>query len=259
VDGLIGTIEGLRMDSVAAEAAKDLKPFGLDKPSRTVVLGLSDGGRKVLEVGKVAEFASPASPEPPPPPGAPAAADKNKDGKPKASKYYARDAASGVVAVIPAALVDELAKGMGELRAKRLLEVATYEVEGVELGEAGGPKKIYARSSVKDDKQGFDVYKWKRTAPDTKDLDTNKFQDALFKIGGIEAREFVDSPGPFDKYGLDKPALRNDLKYAEGKPPTWLEVGKKDGAAYARRPDDSAILKLDAVKVDELIKAFADL
>ena len=34
------------------------------------------------------------------------------------------------MAVIPGALVDDLAKGMAELRAKRLLEVATYEVDG---------------------------------------------------------------------------------------------------------------------------------
>lgn len=261
VDGLIGTIENLRMDSVAAEQAKDLKPFGLDKPTRTLVIGLSDGGRRVLEVGKGAEFASQPSPGAPPTPGTPdATVGKSQgDGKPKPSKYYARDAAGALVAVIPAALVDELAKGMGELRAKRVLEVATYEVEGVELSEAGGAKKVYARSSIKDDAQGFDVYKWKRTAPDAKELDTNKFQDALFKIGGIEASEFVDSPGPLEKYGLHKPALRIDLKYAEGKPPTWLEVGKQDGQAYARRPDDSAILKLDPAKVDELIKAFSEL
>jgi len=259
VDGLIGTVENLRMDSVAAEDAKDLKAFGLDKPARTVTLGLSDGGRKVLEIGKGAEFASTPSPGPSPSPSAPAGKGAPAKEAPRASKYYARDAASGLVAVVPAALADDLAKGMGELRAKRVLEVATYEVEGVEIGQAGAARQVYTRSSEKDDKQGFDVYKWKRTAPDAKDLDTNKFQDALFKIGGIEASEFVDAPGPFEKYGLDKPALRIDLKYAEGKPPTWLEVGKKDGAAYARRPDDSAILKLDPVKVDELIKAFADL
>ena len=255
VDGLIGTIENLRMDSVASEEAKDLKPFGLDKPARTVSLSLADGGHKVLEIGKAAEFDS----QPSPAPDFPGSPEAKGGAKPKPSKYYARDAAGGLVAVVPAAIVDDLAKGMGELRAKRLLEVATYEVEGVEVSEAGGPKKVYARSSSKDDAQGFDVYKWKRTAPDEKELDTNKFQDALFKIGGIEASEFVDSPGPFTRYGLDRPTLRIDLKYAEGKPPAWLEVGKVGAEAFARRPDDSTILKLDPAKVDELIKAFAEL
>jgi hypothetical protein len=147
---------------------------------------------------------------------------------------------------------------MTELRAKRLLEVATYEVEGIEI-EASGARRVYARSSTKDEKQGFDVYKWKRTAPDAKDLDTNTVQDVLFKIGGLEASEFVDAPGPLAAYGLDKPSLRVTLRYAEGKPAAWFEVAKRDGVAWARRPDDVAILKLDPAKADELIKAFGEL
>jgi hypothetical protein len=69
----------------------------------------------------------------------------------------------------------------------------------------------------------------------------------------------VDAPGPLEAYGLDKPALRVTLKYAEGKPSSWFEVGKKDGAAYGRRPDDAALLKLDPAKADEVIKAFSEL
>ena len=116
---------------------------------------------------------------------------------------------------------------------------------------------MFARSSSKDDKQGFDVYKWKRTAPDAKELDTNTVQDALFKIGGLEASEFVDAPGPLEGYGLDKPALRVTLKHAEGKPSSWFEIGKKDGAAYGRRPDDTALLKLDVAKADEVMELTA--
>jgi len=259
VDGLLGTLESLKMESIAAEQPKDLKAFGLDKPARSVVLGLSDGSRTVLEIGKGAEFATTPSPEPSPAGGAADAKKQKADAAPpKPSKYYAREAGSSMVAVIPPAVVDELAKGMGELRAKRLMEVATYEVEGIEA-EAAGAKRVFARSSSKDDKQGFDVFKWKRTAPDAKDLETNTVQDALFKIGGLEASEFVDTPGPLEAYGLDKPALRLTLKYAEGKPSSWLEIGTKDGAAFGRRPDDGALLKLDPAKADELIKAFSEL
>ena len=173
--------------------------------------------------------------------------------------FRSRDAASGLVAVVPAALADDLAKGMGELRAKRVLEVATYEVEGVEIGQAGAAKQVYARSSEKDDKQGFDVYKWKRTAPDAKDLDTNKFQDALFKIGGIEASGFVDAPEGAEKYGLDKPDFKLTLRYAAGKDPAWFELGRKDGKTHARRANDGVLLELDNAKADELVKAFKEL
>ena len=229
VDGLVGNLESLRMDEVAAEEAKDLKPFGLDKPVRTVSLGLGDGTSKRLEIGS----------------------------SPKDKSYHARDAASRLVVVIPGALVDDLAKGMTELRAKRLYEVATYEVEGFEV-EADGTKRLFAKSTSKD-KDGVDVPKWKKTAPEAKDLDTNKVQDALFAIGGVEAQEFADSPKDLASYGLDKPALKVTLRFAGGKPAAWFEIGHKEGSYYARRLGDDAILKLDAGKAEGLVKSFKEL
>jgi hypothetical protein len=233
VDGLLGTLENLRFDSVAEEQGPDLKKYGLLPPARTVTLVLADGGARKLEVGAKAPGAD--------------------------NKYYARDVASTQVTVIPGALVDDLAKGMGELRAKRLLEVATYETQGIEVVQDGGTKKTYARSSSKD-KDGVDVYKWKRTAPEAKDLDTNTVQDALFLLGGAEATEFIDQPAGPEAYGLAPAALKVTLTYEGGsRPPAWLEIGKKDGAGYARRVGDATILKLDPAKADEIIKAFSAL
>ena len=226
VDGLLGTLEALRMESVAAEEAKDLKAFGLDKPARTVTLGLAGGGTRTLQVGS-------------------GAGDK---------RYHAREAGSSLVAVVPGALVEDLAKGMGELRAKRLLDVSTYEVDALTL-EAGGGRRVYARSSIRD-KDGVDVYKWKRTEPDPKDIETNKVQDALFQVGAVEIAEFLDKPQPPAAYGCDQPALKATLRTGPGKPESWFEVCRKDGAAYGRRSADDAVLELDAKKADELLEAF---
>lgn len=246
VDGLLGTIENLRMEQVAAEAVADVKPFGLDRPARTVSLVLKDGSTRAIEIGAGAPDPS-ATPAPSPSPGV-------KAEKPKPTKYYARQRGAGLVAVVPATLADDLAKGMGELRAKRLLEVATYETEGFETA-AGGTKKVYTKSTTKD-KDGFDKTQWKRTAPDAKDLDTAKVEDALFKMGGVEVSEFVDAPQPLAAYGLDAPVLKVTVK---AKTESWIEVGKKDGAVYARRNGDSAVLELDPAKAEELLRAFAEL
>jgi hypothetical protein len=249
VDGLLGTVENLRMDSVAAEAAADAKPYGLDQPTRTVSLVLKDGSTRALEIGAAAPDPA-ATPSP-----SPSLAKKGEKAEPpKPTKYYARQAGTGLVAVVPATLADDLAKGMGELRAKRLLEVATYETEGLEA-VAGGTKKVYAKSTTKD-KDGFDKTQWKRTAPDAKDLETTKVEDALFKMGGVEIQEFVDQPQAPAAYGLDAPALKVTVK-AKGE--SWIEVGKKDGACYARRNGDAAVLKLDPAKAEELLKAFSEL
>jgi len=246
VDGLLGTVENLRMESVAAEAAADVKPFGLEKPARTVTLVTKDGATRTLEIGGAAPDPS-ATPAPTPSPG-------QKAETPKPTKVYARQGGTTLVAVVPATLADDLAKGMGELRAKRLLEVATYETEGFEA-LAGGTKKLYAKSTAKD-KDGFDKTQWKRTAPDAKDLDTTKVEDALFKMGGVEVSEFVDQPLAPAAYGLDAPVLKVTVK-AKGE--SWIEVGKKDGAVYARRSGDGAVLKLDPAKAEELVKAFSEL
>jgi hypothetical protein len=226
VDGLLGNLESLRMESVAAEDPKDLKPFGLDKPQRTVTLGLGDGTRKTLEIGA-------ATPE---------------------KKYDVRVSDRPLVAVVPGALVDELAKGMGELRGKRLLEVATYEVSGLDV-EMGGAKRTYARTTSKD-KDGLETSKWRRTAPEAKDLETNKVQDALFSIGGVDVQEFVDQPGPPATYGLEAPVLKVTLRFEGGKPPVSFELAEKGGASYARRAGDAAILKVDPKKAADVVTAF---
>lgn len=249
VDGLLGTIENLRMESVAADGATDAKPFGLDPPARAVTLVLKDGATRTLEIGAGAPDPT-AAPTPSPSP----AAKGEKPTPPKPTKYYARQKGTSLVAVLPATLADDLSKGMGELRAKRLLEVATYETEGFDVA-AGATKKTYVKSSTKD-KDGLDKTQWKRTVPDAKELETTKVEDALFKMGGVEVAEFVDQPQPLASYGLDAPVLKVTVK-AKGE--SWIEVGKKDGAAYARRSGDAAVLKLDPAKAEELLKAFAEL
>ncbi|HWX23938.1 MAG TPA: DUF4340 domain-containing protein [Vicinamibacteria bacterium] len=226
VDGLLGNLESLRMDSVVAEEAKDLKPFGLAKPTWSLALGLNDGTTKTLEIGS-------------------SAAEK---------KYYAREGSSALVATVSSALVDDLAKGMGELRAKRLLELATYEVEGFEAA-LDGKIQVYERSSTKS-KDGFDVYKWKRTKPDSKDLETPKIEDLLFKLGGAEIKEFLDKPEGPATYALDKPVLKVTIRLGSGKPPIWAEIGEKDGGFFGRRPGDDSILRLDSAKAGEIVKGF---
>ena len=230
VDALVGTLEGLRMEAIAAETVADAKAFGLAPPVRTVTLGLAGGGgSRTLEIGSAASE----------------------------GRYHVRVAGSPLVAIVPGGVVTDLAKGMGELRAKRLLEVAAYDVEGFDV-EAAGVKRVYARTSSKDE-QGTDVHKWKRTAPDAKDLDTGKVQDALFAVGGLEVKQFIDAPKGAATYGLDAPAQRVTLRHAGGRPPVWFEVGTKDGKYYGRREGDEAVMELDGAKAAELIKGFLDL
>jgi hypothetical protein len=213
---------------VAAEEAADRKPFGLDRPLRTVTLTLADGSARRLEIG--------SSPAP--------------------QKLHAREALSKLVAVIPGALAEDLAKGLGNLRAKRLVDVSSYDIEGLEGRLEGQAVKLERRTEKAAD--GFDGYKWKRTAPNAKELELPKMDEALFKLTGLEAQAFVDQPGAAAEYGLDAPVL--ELKVALGKDRhVTLTVGKKGSSAWARRSGDDALLQLDPAKVDEAVKALKGL
>jgi hypothetical protein len=229
VDGLLGTLENLRMESVAAEEAESLGPYGLDRPLRSVHLVLSDGTTRTLEIG------GPAGGE-------------------DEGKVHAREKDSTLVAVIPGALVADLEKGMGELRAKKLLEVATYDTLGFDVVSAGATK-TYTKSTVESE-DGLDKTQWKRTAPDEADLETTTVEDALFKLGGVEILEFVDRPSDLAAYGLDGPVARVVVR---AKTDSWVELGTQDESVYARRNGDDAVLKLDPGKATELIETLEGL
>jgi hypothetical protein len=229
VDGLIGTLERLKMDEISSEDAsdEDLARFGFVHPSRSVVLGLGAKGTETLQIG----------------------------GSPAQGKVYVREARSRLVGVVADSVVTELAKGMDGLRARRLLDVATYEVTGLDV-EKDGAKHSYDREPKGDDLESTGT--WKRT-PDGGDVSTDTIQDVLFKIGGVEADSFIDAPGPLADYGLDQPALRLTLRYEKDKPEQWIEVGRKGDDLYGRRIDDDSILKLATKEAEELIEAVAKL
>jgi hypothetical protein len=229
VDGLLGTLENLKMESVAAEDAESLEPYGLDHPARSVRLVLSDGTTRTLEIG--------------------GDAGGEDDGK-----LYAREKGSDLVAVIPGAIVTDLEKGMNELRAKKLLEVATYDTTGFDV-VSDGVTRTYSKSTAEGD-EGFDETRWTRTAPDEVELETTKVEDALFKLGGVEVETFIDEPGPLADYGLDDPVFRVEVR---AKTDSWVELGREGDKTYARRSGDDAVLQVDSGKADELIEALTAL
>lgn len=229
VDGLLGNLENLRMEQVAEEPASDLARFGLGRPSRTVLLVLKDGTTRALEIG-------------------------GRAGSADEGKYHARERGGSLVAVIPGTLVADLEKGMGELRAKKLLEVATYDTEGFDV-KAGDAAKTFAKSTVKDD-DGFDKTQWKRTVPEAADLETTKVEDALFKLGGVEVKEFIDRPRALATYGLDAPILEVTVR---AKSESSVTIGKKGDDYFARRTADDSVLALDPAKAEELVKALEEL
>jgi hypothetical protein len=224
VDGLLGTLENLRMESVAAEPAESLRPYGLHRPKRSVHLVLSDGTTRTLEIGSLA-------------------------GEEDEGKYHAREKDASLVAVIPGAIVTDLEKGMDELRANKLLEVATYDTKGFDV-TTGDVTRTYEKSTVEDE-DGLDKTQWRRISPDEVELETTEVVDALFDLGGVEIAKFEDHPKDLATYGLETPLLRVEVR---AKTDSWVELGEKGGVYFARRNADAAVLELEAEKTAELIE-----
>jgi hypothetical protein len=228
VDGMLLGIENLLFEEVAAEEAHDFKPYGLDRPTWTAILELTDGSAKKLEIGSSKDPAAAkvyaVDPNSAPPP-----------------KYYARDASHNLVGVIAATLVDDLSKAKSSLRSRYLLDFPALDVNRVEV-TSDGKTRVYARTVTKD-AGGTDVRKWKQTSPAIKEIETKTIEDLLFSVASNDVQEFLDTPGQLAKYGLDTPAIHAALTF-DNKLPGWFEVGQKDGVFYGRRDNDATITKL---------------
>lgn len=232
VEGFLGAVENLRMESVVTEqaTASDLARSGLDASARQLVLrfGPDDSRIVTLEIGK-----------------------KTEDGK-----YYARDRASRLIVTINSGVVDDLDKGFKNFRASRLLEVASYEITAFDV-TAEGSAKTFTKLTTKGE-NGADNIVWKAVAP-VKDETQDNTSNAFFSVGAIDALEFIDAPRSLDTYGLDAPALRVALRFDGEKKEDWFEVAVKGENGFGRRRGDAAVLRLDKAKTEELIKNFTGL
>ena len=230
VESFLGLLESLRMESIAAETPSpaDLKKFGLVPPARRVSITTTDGRTIDLEIGTKAD----------------------------GGRYFAREAKGPIVGLVAPAIMDDLDKGLKNLRAARLLDVATYEVTGFDV-IAGGVTKTFTKSKTKD-KEGAETTTWKSTAP-TKDATQEQVSDALSTIGAIDSAEFIDAPTAVSTYGLDAPAIKVVLRLEGDKQADWFEIGIKGDDAFARRRDDVAVLEIDKTKADKLISSYTTL
>ena len=221
VEGLLGQIESAQMVALTAPEAKDLKPYGLDKPalSLTVVAGAD---RKTLEVGK-----------------------KAPDGS-----SYARESTRPVIFTISQAIVTELEKPATEYRKKDLFDFRPFNTSRLELTR--DKQTFVFEKSSPDPKTAA---KWQRTAPTKKDIDNPKFESAITQLSALKADSFVDAGAAT---GLKNPVATVVAKFDDGKKEERVEFGKSGSNVYAARGTEPGAAKLDAAAFDSTMNAFND-
>lgn len=157
-ESMLTALSSAQMQKIVANEAKDLRTYGLDKPTATITVS-SGSTRASLALGK-------------------------KDGE----SVFARDLSRPLIFTIPATTASELQKTTDTLRRKDMFDGRSFNTTRVEL-KRGGETLAFEKSKSKD---GKDV--WKNAAG--KELDATKVDDMLTKLSNIRAQLFQDRIDP---------------------------------------------------------------
>jgi Domain of unknown function (DUF4340) len=219
VEGLLGQIEGAQMVAVAAPEAKDLRPYGLDKPGLTLTV-VEGADRKTLEVGK-----------------------KAPDGA-----SYARESGRPVVFTISQALVTELDKPAAEYRKKDIFDFRPFNTTRLELTR-DNQTVVFEKTSADEQTPA----RWQLTTPTKKDIDSAKFESSITQLSALKADSFVDASAPT---GLRSPIAAIVAKFDDGKREERVAFGKSGSNVYAARGTESGAARIDAVAFASAMDAF---
>ncbi len=219
VEGLISSLRGLTMQSIAADEKKNLGSYGLSSPELRVDL-TGPGGTQTLLLGK-----------------------KDKEG----DRYFAANSALESVFTLGSDFRTQFEKDAADLREKDLFTFSNFEVKHLEVDSPKG-HQVY----------GQQKNQWKQSAPSAKNLDSAKMDTFLGDLRDLRADSFPQG-GDLAQFGLNKPAYRFVVKFGEKNQTETVEIGKVGDHLYARRATDPLPCELTKSALDEIEKALAAL
>ncbi|MBI1387064.1 MAG: DUF4340 domain-containing protein [bacterium] len=171
-DNLARNYSTSKRQRVVAEAADDMKPFGLDIPSATVVLSATDGRSDTVFIGAKS---------------------------PVSGRYFARVGGASDVVTVGSSLHDTANKSLFELRDKTLVELETDKVQRIEVKT---PQIAYTV-----EKRGEN--EWVITDPVQGRANESKLRTFINRMKSAEIKQFIDeNPDIPATYGLAEPATR---------------------------------------------------
>ncbi len=224
IEGLLTRLSTSNMTRLVEADAKDLSPWGLDKPVMSITIG-AGSAKTVLEVGKGAD-----------------------------SVTYARDRSRPLVFTVDTTLQDDFAKSFDDYRKKELFELRSFYVTRIRaVLDTPGGAKTYELEKVKGE-QPTDGESWKvtRVGGATHTADAAAIDDLLNKLVAIKAESFVDTK---TRTGLDRPALVVSASFDEGKFER-VRFGQVGEAAFGSRDGEAAVAKIDPASMAAAMQAF---
>jgi Domain of unknown function (DUF4340) len=221
VNGVIGQLQSAQMTSLKdrPEDLKDLKQYGLDKP--TVVATIGTGASSVkFELGKEAD----------------------------AGSVWGRDPAKAAVFSINNGVAMELQKKVEDFRRKEVFDFRPFNTTRFEITRG---KDLRAFERVKGTGDNA-VDTWTQVAPATKTVDSSNLEGALLDFSNLRAESFVNAAGPAT--GHNNPAAVIVVKFDDGKKDERVVIGSAASGVFATRADQPGALKIEVGKYEDAVK-----
>jgi hypothetical protein len=217
VEGIIERLGSAQMQSIVSPDDQDLKKYGLDKPTATIVVG-TGSSRASLALGKTEN-----------------------------AVVFAKDASRPVIFTVAPTIRTDVFKDLTALRRKDLFDARAFTANRIEL-KRGGETLTFEKTKGKDEKETW------RNAAGT-DVDDAKIQDLLGKVTGLRADSFEVAAHPSLKMPALTATVRYDEDKTEtvafGRAGSDVFASRADEPGSAKLTAtsfDEAIKALDALK-----------
>lgn len=213
-EGLISSLRGLTMQSIASDEKKNLATYGLTSPELRVELS-GPGGTQTLLLGR-----------------------KDKEG----DRYFAENSALDAVFTLGSDFRTQFEKDPTDLREKDLFTFSNFEVKHLEVDSPKGHQVFDQQKN-----------QWKQTAPSSKNVDSTKMDTFLGALRDLRADSFPKG-GDLAQFGLTKPEYRFTVKFGDKNQTEAVEIGKVGDHLYARRATDPLPCELSKSALDDVVK-----
>jgi hypothetical protein len=236
---IASALSGLKATRFATEQAsqEDLKRFGLDHPSDTVLLTLgADTAQKTLILGQVTDGKTPHA--------------------------YAKRAEEAWIAEVPMSIFKDLEVQLIDLRDKTVLVFEPTDVKALRFNSGGAPFEA-TRAMVKPPDGGTSSEAWSLEASakgTAKKWKLSGLLSNLHNLKGSTIAADAATPAQLTEFGLDHPSKTVAVLGEGGKVLASLEVGKlKDNKNYARAAGAGRVFQVDSYRLGDLPNSVEDL
>lgn len=170
-------------------------------------------------------------------------------GKKDGNNYDAMNSALAPVFTLPSDFVTRFQVDPATLRSKSFFSFSSFDAKNVDITT---PKE-HRVFEQKD-------FKWKQTSPSAKDETTEKIEDLLNGLTGMQAVSFPKaSGGDMASFGLAKPLYTFKVTYGDKNTVEIVNVGAMNDHYYAARSTDAVPGEISKTNLDSVDKALGAL